>query len=76
MSKVNSRTMWDIILYFGGGDNSHNLYDKPCDCGGCVGAPVELQELVHRHLHLLLRTALPLLLGRQPQPHLDLLLHR
>merc|ERR1719341_1449962 len=43
---------------------------------GIPGDPAQLQELVHRPLHFLLHPSLPLLLGRQPQPRLDLLLHR
>ena len=39
------------------------------------GTPAQLQELVHRLLHVSLHPALPLLLGRQPQPLLDLLFH-
>ena len=35
----------------------------------------QLQELVHSRLHLLHNPTLPVWLGRQPQPYLDVLLH-
>ena len=40
------------------------------------GVPAQIQEQVHHLMHVSLNPALSLLLGRQPQPHLDLLLHR
>ena len=42
---------------------------------GVPGAPPQLQELVHRPLHLHVHPPLSLLLGCQPRPGLDVLLH-
>ena len=39
------------------------------------GTSAELQELVHSAVHVHVHPAVPVLLGRQPQPGLDLLLH-
>ncbi len=41
-----------------------------------AGAPADVQELGHPHVHLLLCAAVHCLPRGQPQPHLDLLLHR